>query len=247
MIRGAWALLVFAVATLTISGSALLVSLLRREKVDLKPAILWSRCMLATLGTRVEYLGTEHARGHLPCVFVSNHQSNVDIWAVTPALPLETKYVIKESLFGWPILGRTLRRAEYISIDRRDHRKAIESLRLAGRRIRQGASVIVFAEGTRSRDGRLGPFKKGAFHLALQARVPIVPVAISGSFEILRPGEWHVHPGTVKVRFLPPIDVEPFQPDNAAGLAFKVRTRIAEALCEKSEEHSMIDGAVGQT
>lgn len=234
MIRGVWALLVFAVATPIIAASALLVSLIARRKIDLGPAILWSRCMLATLGTRVEYLGIEHARGHLPCIFISNHQSNVDTWAVTPALPLATKYVIKESLFRWPILGRTLRRAEYVPIDRRDRIRAIESLRLAGERVREGSPVIVFAEGTRSRDGRLAEFKKGPFYMALQARVPIIPVAISGSFEILRPGEWRVYPGTVQVRFLPPVDVTLFQPDDVNGLLLETRRRIAEALGEAS-------------
>jgi len=243
MIRGAWALLVFGVITPVIAGTAFVASLLSGRVVDLRPASLWSRGMLSTLGARVEYVGVEHSREHLPCIFVSNHCSNVDIWAVTPALPMETKFVIKESLFRWPVLGPTLRRAQYISIDRRDQRRAIESLRLAGRRIRNGLPVIVFPEGTRSLDGRLGPFKKGAFHMALQAGVPIVPVAISGSFDVLRPGAWRVYPGSVQVRFLPPIDVTRFQPDDADGLLNCVHERIARALGGESGEVPRVAGS----
>jgi 1-acyl-sn-glycerol-3-phosphate acyltransferase len=230
MLRGIWALLVFCIVTPVIAGSAFVSAVLRGREIDLRPAATWSRLMLRAVGARVTYHDLEHTSTAFPCVFAANHQSNVDIWAVIPPLPVETKFVVKSSLYRIPFLAMAMRRAGYISIDRGDRRKAIESLRRAAARIREGLPVIVFPEGTRSRDGRLGPLKKGSFHLAIQAGVPIVPVAISGSWRVLEPGAFVARPGPVEVRFLPPIDVTPFRPDGQEELRRLVHDRLAEAL-----------------
>jgi 1-acyl-sn-glycerol-3-phosphate acyltransferase len=192
--------------------------------------VIWSRAILNALGAQVEYSGLENRPLDQPCVFVANHQSNADIWAVVPALPLDTKFVAKASLFRWPFLGRAMRRAGFVAIDRSQRRSAIESLRAAATVITGGCPVILFPEGTRSRSGELRPFKKGPFHLALQAAVPLVPVMIDGSWEILRPGEWRARPGTIRVRFLTPVSVDPFLPGDHDGLRREVHRRIAAAL-----------------
>ena len=241
MLRGAWALLVFLVATPCIAGGALVASLVRRREVDLRPAALWSRAMLRAVGAEVEYLDVGHAATEGSCVFAANHQSNVDIWAVIPALPRQTKFVVKQSLFRIPLLGGAMRRAGFVSIDRSDRKRAIESLRVAAELIRNGRPVIVFPEGTRSRDGSLAAFKKGSFHLALQAGVPIVPVAISGSWRVLPPGLWRVRPGPVRVRFLDPIrtsgvgsgsspDVEALRERTRDAIARALETDLAPAV-----------------
>ena len=185
MLRALWALAVFLVVTPVVAGSAFVVSLWRGDTIDLRPAVTWSRAILGALGARVEYSGLEHRPVDAPCVFVANHQSNADIWAVAPALPLDTKFVAKASLFRIPFLGWAMRRAGFVAIDRSQRRSAIESLRAAVAVISGGRPIILFPEGTRSRSGELRPFKKGPFHLAIQAAVPVVPVVIDGSWDVL--------------------------------------------------------------
>ena len=120
--------------------------------------------------------------------------------------------------------------SDFIPIDRKNRPGAIRSLSRAAGRIRAGRPVILFAEGTRSRDGRLAAFKKGAFRMALEAGVPVVPVAISGSGRVLRPGSFCVRSGPVRVTFARHIDVRPHQPHDVAGLMAAVRRAIVERL-----------------
>lgn len=237
MLRGTWSFVVFLVATPVFGSYAILVSLLRGafgrpSEIDLGPAQAWARTMLWATGARVEPVGLDHAAADQPCIFAVNHASNLDIWAVLPSLPAQAKFVAKASLFRWPFIGWAMTRCGYIPIDRGRRQSAIQSLELAAARIRAGRSVIVFPEGTRSRDGALQPFKKGPFYLALRAGVPVVPVAISGSWDVLRPGDWRVRPGRVRVRFLPPIDVQPYLPDGHVALLAATHSAIAHALAQ---------------
>jgi len=231
VLRSLLALIVILLSTPLIAMGAILWTLLPGGgEIDLRPARLWARICLSAAGIRVSYEGLEHGAGPLPRLFVANHQSNVDIWALVCALPISTKFVAKRSLFRVPFMGWAMRRAGFVPIDRDQRGSAIESLRSAVARIHGGRSVVVFPEGTRSRDGRLLPFKKGPFHLALQAGVPVVPVAISGSWATLPPGAWRLRPGEVRVRLLPAIDVAPFLPDDYRGLTELAHRRIAAAL-----------------
>jgi 1-acyl-sn-glycerol-3-phosphate acyltransferase len=231
MLRAVFACVVFVVTTLGLGLPAFLVSLLRpRSDITMKAGRLWSRALLWAVGARVEYVGLEHARSRLPCIFIANHQSSVDIWALVSVLPAPTRFVAKQSLFRLPVLGWAMAAGGFISIDRADRARAIRSLHIAAERVRSGRPVILFAEGTRSRDGTLRPFKKGPFHLALAARVPVVPVAISGSWEVLRPGTARLRPGPVRVEFLPPLDVTGFLPSDHEGLLREVHGRLERAL-----------------
>jgi len=224
-------ILVLVVATVVLGLPATLGSLLRPgSDVTMRLGKIWSSLVLAATGTHPTYHGTENVRKYLPCVYISNHLSNLDIWAITPMLPDETRFVAKRSIFWIPFLGWALAAAGFIPIDRKNRSQAIRSLSRASGRIRAGRPVILFAEGTRSRDGRLGPFKKGAFRLALEAGVPVVPVAISGSGHVLRPGSLRVRSGPVRVSFAPPIHVRPYQPHDTAGLMAAVRRAIVERL-----------------
>ena len=231
MLRALFTLLVLIVATLACGLPAMLVSLLRpNSDASMRAGRLWSRALLWAVGARVTYVGLEHLGSHLPCIFIANHQSNVDIWALVRVLPDPTRFVAKQSLFRIPVLGWAMAAGGFISIDRADRQRAIGSLRIAAERIRSGRPVVLFAEGTRSRDGSLRPFKKGPFHLALEARVPLVPVAISGSWEVLRPGTLRIRPGPVRVEFLPPLEVTDDLPDDHEGLLREVRGRHERAL-----------------
>jgi 1-acyl-sn-glycerol-3-phosphate acyltransferase len=192
---------------------------------------LWSRAHLKVMGIAPVYSGLEHAAGEAPRIFLANHLSTLDIWVLAPVLPVTTRFVSKRTIFWIPVLGQAMAVAGFIPIDRKDRASAIRSLSRATETIRGGASVILFPEGTRSRDGRLARFKRGSFHLALEAGVPVVPVAISGTFEVVRPRSIVVHPGPVRVRFAPPIDVAAYA-GNLDGLLEAVRGSIAAMLPE---------------
>jgi len=231
MLRAIWTAILLVLLTPSAAIVAIGLSFFdSSRKLPFLAARFWARRLLSAVGAEVTYEGLEHRRAHVPCVFVANHQSNVDVWAVLPILPAETKFVAKHSLFRIPFLGLAMRRAGFISIDRTNRARAIQSLELAAARVRAGNSVILFPEGTRSTDGRLQPFKKGSFHLALRAGVPIVPIVICGSGRVLPVGALRSKPGPVTVRLLPPIEVTPFVPDDHILLRELVHQRMAETL-----------------
>ena len=240
MLRGLLAFVVVVLTTALSSAISFVGSLLRRgSDISMRVGRPWGRLNLAAVGARVEYVDLDNATARQPCVYVANHQSNVDIWALIAVLPLHARFVAKASLFRIPVLGWALSASEFISVDRSDRAAAIRSLEQAAQKVRAGRSVVMFAEGTRSCSGKLAPFKKGPFHLALRADVPVVPVAISGSGAVLAPRALRVRPGPVRVRFFPPIDPARFQPDDTRGLMAAVRARI-EAELEASEREPAI-------
>jgi 1-acyl-sn-glycerol-3-phosphate acyltransferase len=238
MLRGIWVRCVLAVITVLISTPVMILTVLvpRWGNLVIHAGSLWARILLAAAGARVTVHGLSHLRTHDPCVFIANHLSIVDVWVMLTIVPPNTRFVAKRELFRIPIFGWALASTGCISIDRTNRGRAIRSLRAAGERIRAGRSVVLFPEGSRSRDGRLAPFKKGAFHLAVQAGVPVVPVAITGSFQVDPPGTLRVTPGPVEVFVEPPIDVEPYRPENYNGLLEEVRDVIARHFQEPGAE-----------
>lgn len=237
MLRGLWAVLVLIVSSILCGVPTIVASLVNRKSDAVMHCMrLWARMNLSALGSRVEYEGLEHLGGGEPRIIVANHLSNVDIWAMGQVLPLKARYVAKQELRKVPIVGGAMAASGMIFIDRSNRSRAIKSLRLAAEKIRAGRPVMLFAEGTRSRDGRLHPFKKGPFHLALVAGVPVVPVAISGSWGILKPRSLVVTPGVVRVQCLEPVDVSPWAPDDAQGLSEHVHGLVREALAETEVE-----------
>ena len=191
---------------------------------------MWARTILRTAGIRVRYSGLENRDRQLPCIFIANHQSMVDVWVLLPVLPPGIRFVAKKSLFHIPVLGWAIAAAGFVPIDRSNLNKAMRSLEKAGARIREGNPVLLFPEGTRSRDGRLRPFKKGAFHLALKAQVPIVPVTIQGSFERLRPNSIRITSGEVAVHFDEPVDTSRFSESTVTDLRQALQEIIANNL-----------------
>jgi 1-acyl-sn-glycerol-3-phosphate acyltransferase len=139
-------------------------------------------------------------------VYVSNHASLFDIPAVLAGISDRVAIILKQELTRIPIWGWALKYGHYISIDRANARDAMESLERAVKKVSGNASVLVFAEGTRSLDGTLQPFKRGAFVLAARAGVPIVPVTIKNSFAIMAKGSWTIRPTDIELIIDPPID-----------------------------------------
>jgi len=232
MLRGLLTILTFVVSTTVLGLVAIVAGLLTGSReIVFRLGRLWSRIQLRVMGIAPVYTGLEHAAGTKPRIFLANHLSTLDIWVIAPALPDTTRFVSKRSVFWIPVLGQAMAVAGFIPIDRADRTRAIRSLGRASQRIRDGESVILFPEGTRSRDGKLGRFKRGAFHLAFEAGVPIVPVAISGTGKVVRPRSIVVHPGPVRVTFLPVIDPAPYAND-LDGLIARTRREIARHLAE---------------
>lgn len=165
-----------------------------------------------------------------PAVYVANHQSQFDIPALVLTMPADFRIVAKRALLYIPIFGWALWLAGFIFIDRSNRDQAIRSLSRAAGRLRRGTSVVVFAEGTRSADGALLPFKRGGFVLAIQAAVPVVPVTLRGGREVLPKGGLRIRPGTIDVHFGAPIDASRYTYETRDELVGVTRAAIVERL-----------------
>ena len=186
----------------------------------------WIRWIFATCGIRVEASGLEHAAATKTAVYMSNHQSVLDIGAIVESLPVSWRFVAKKELTYIPFFGWALGLSDQIVIDRKSRRRSVESLRRAAERIRGGVNVIIFPEGTRSPTGVLQSMKSGGFHLAVDAQVPVIPVTVSGSRSLMPAGSLRVRSGTIKVVYGAPIPT--------AGLSNRdreaLKQRVAEAI-----------------
>jgi 1-acyl-sn-glycerol-3-phosphate acyltransferase len=190
---------------------------------------LWSPPLIWAARAKVSFSGGEGVDFSRPAIYVSNHQGMLDIPAIFVSLPVNLRFVAKESLRRVPFLGWYMWIAGYVFVDRSNRRKAVESLARAAQRIRNGVSVVVFPEGTRSADGHILPFKKGPFMLALKASVPIVPIAVEGSHRILNKNSLRVHPGhEIRVRIGAPLDVSQFADSQRDQLMRTVRDQIID-------------------
>jgi 1-acyl-sn-glycerol-3-phosphate acyltransferase len=194
-------------------------------------ARLWARVGLAMNNTPIELQGAEHLPVG-PFILMSNHQSGFDILSLIAAIPRRTYWIAKKELFDIPIFGSSMRRGGYIPLDRSDGRKALKSMENAAAIIRQGSSVIMFPEGTRSRDGQLLPFKRGGFMLAVRAGVPVIPVTINGSGRVNPGGQIRLYSGKIGVTIHPPLTIPDGMKKSEAEewLMGKVRGAIASGL-----------------
>ena len=189
---------------------------------------VWSRILLAASGVRVDIHGDEHRHG-AQHVFVANHVSWFDVFVMASHLRW-FKFVAKAELFRIPLFGPAMRAAKMIAIERQNQKAAHGSIQEAAARIHEGASVILFPEGTRGHSYALRPFKKGAFVLAIEAQAPVVPVAIYGSIGVQPKGNIRVRPGRIDVHFLPPIATAGMTYEDRDALARAAHARIAECL-----------------
>ena len=162
-----------------------------------------------------------------PAIYVSNHESALDVWVLFRTIPRNgLRFIAKQELFQIPIFGWYLRLARFVPVDRANRARAVEALQEAGRIIRAGTSLIAFPEGTRSADGRIQPFKKGPFVVAMEAGVPVVPISISGAAALNPKGRLDVRPGVIRVAVGAPLTPRDFSDKNA--LLREVRRRIIE-------------------
>lgn len=224
-------LFLVVIYTLALGSLGILACLLVPGGSALLPlARLWSWLVLRTYRVRWRALFPLAFEASSPCIYVANHQSLFDIPALVLAVKADFRIVAKRELLYIPVFGWALWLAGFIFIDRSDRDKAIRRLEKSVRKIRRGCSIVVFAEGTRSADGRLLPFKKGGFILAIRAAVPIVPVSIRGGREVLPKGSLHVTPGDIEVVFGTPIATSDYTMASKDELIALVRDRIAAGL-----------------
>lgn len=171
-------------------------------------AFAWSKIILRIFGIKVNVRGLEHIQNKERVIYVSNHASWFDIPAMIVGIPDQIRIVFKKELTVVPIWGWALKFGPYIEIDRSNAKDALKSLDKAATQIRGGASVLLFAEGTRTKDGKLQPFKRGAFALAVRSGVPVIPVAINHSFRILPKGSLRIQPADIELVLDRPIETE---------------------------------------
>lgn len=191
---------------------------------------MWSPVLLWAGGARLEVSGLENVDFSRPHVFVSNHQSSVDIPTLFAALPVKFRFAAKKALQYVPFLGWYLLLARFPLIDRARHTNAMTSLNKAGEQIRGGISIVMFPEGTRSDDARVMPFKKGPFSLAMKAGVPLVPITIEGSGQLMPKNSWSITPGPIRVQVGKPIDPIQFGEDREALIKAVRDVIIAQSL-----------------
>jgi 1-acyl-sn-glycerol-3-phosphate acyltransferase len=184
---------------------------------------------IAKINVRVE--GLENIPPGV-CIFAANHTSNVDPLAFVPAIPRRVSVLLKTELFRIPILSTAMRLAKFVPVDRADKEAAVASVEVALRVLKEGLSLTAYPEGTRSPDGRLKPFKKGTFAIAIEAGVPIVPVSISGAQHLMRKGEWTIRPGEIVVRFGPPVDASQYPMERRTELLTRVEELVVAGLPE---------------
>jgi 1-acyl-sn-glycerol-3-phosphate acyltransferase len=166
------------------------------------------------------------------CIFAANHTSNLDPPALVLAIPRRVALLAKKEVFRFPIVGTAMRLANIVPVDRSDREAAVASLEKAVAGLRAGVSYLVFPEGTRSPDGRLRPFKKGTFVMAIQAGVPVVPVSVVGAHLRMRKDEWAIHPGEVIIRFGPAVDSAGYTMERRGEMLARVEGIVAANLPE---------------
>lgn len=232
MLRACLYLLFFVPWTLFCTFFAMLSTFIDRSgKTYHRLALLWSRGCLSAAGIRLTVKGAEHLPRGRPLIFMGNHQSYFDIPVLFQGAPLPFNWLAKEELFRIPVFGHSMRAAGYIPINRGNGRDSLKSLHRAAELIQAGRSVAIFPEGTVTGDGRLLPFKRGAFILAAMAGVPIAPFAIKGAFEVHQAhNPLRLRPGMVRIRFSPPIEIDADKARHPTALSEEVRRAIAAGL-----------------
>jgi 1-acyl-sn-glycerol-3-phosphate acyltransferase len=182
--------------------------------------------LMKIAGIDISVSGKENVPADKPVIFVSNHFSHLDIGCLCYSLPKNLHFIGKKELIWTPVVGWYMWVAGHIFVDRTNKKKALKSITKAAKKISEGKSVVLFSEGTRSKTGKVESFKKGAFHLALQAGVDIVPVSIKGTYEVWKSGTNTITPGKVKVTIGKPIDSSKFDKNNINDFVTAVRESI---------------------
>lgn len=169
-------------------------------------------------------------------IFVANHQSFFDIFALSGYVPVQIRWVAKASLFRIPFVGWSMKAAGYISVDRSNKKKAYQSFVATVEKIKQGYSVVVFPEGTRSEDGTIGPFKKGSHLLAVRAKAPMVPLTLIGTGNIIKKNSLVIKPGPIRIIVSPPVYTDSSDAKEGENMLAGIRETICKTYAENTRK-----------
>ncbi|HEX7100569.1 MAG TPA: lysophospholipid acyltransferase family protein [Acidimicrobiia bacterium] len=222
--------------TIVCAIAAIVISRLSPRSHAIERVIhIWSWTWLRLSGTRLRVIGADNVDTSRSYVVVANHESTFDIMACFLALPVPIRFLAKKELFRIPLLAQAMKAIGIVEVDRQARIPIHDQLNVQAKElIAAGRSVIIYPEGTRTRTGVLGPFKKGAFTIALGMGLPILPVAIEGSFEAWRPGTFLIRGGEITVKIEPPIETDGLERADANILRDQAREVIASALESQS-------------
>ncbi len=228
MFRAFWLNLFIAFHTIFFCIWGFILSLFDRDGrlVRLFAAIPWAKIILSVAGIKGKTVGKENIDPKKNYIFMCNHQSFVDIFVLLANLPADFRFIMKKELMKIPILGPAMKRAGYMDIERENPKNSLRQLNLALEKIKNGSSVLIFPEGTRSPDGRLLPFKKGGFYLALKSGCDIVPLYIKGTHEIAPKGSWTMKKGNYVLFIGKPVSVKGYRKRDVERLMEKVRSEM---------------------
>jgi len=191
-------------------------------------ARVWSQSILMGSRVPVGVRGLANIKPDKSYVYMANHQSNFDIPVLLGYLPVQFRWLAKAELFKIPVFGRAMLGAGYVEIDRFNRKSAFESIEKAAQRMKDGVSVMIFPEGTRSKDGSVQPFKKGGFVMAIKSGVPIIPVILRGTWPIMAKSSLRINPGDVEMEIGEPIDTSGYSMETKEELMDRVRAVIRQ-------------------
>lgn len=226
---------VFGVAIfLFLAGPFCILYALIRRSPDILYAVgrMGCRLGLSLGGVKVVVRGRESVETGKTFLFLANHESYCDPPALFVTIPRNVRLILKKELRKVPLLGLIMEMGGFVFIDRKDRVQSVSGMKQAVRQLQQGNSFLIYPEGTRTRTGEMGPFKKGPFVMAIESGTPIVPISVKGSYEIMPPDRFAVKPGTVVVTFHPPIATHGLILADREALTEQVRESIVAGLVE---------------
>ncbi|MGA7616822.1 MAG: lysophospholipid acyltransferase family protein [Thermoanaerobaculia bacterium] len=230
MLRIVWVGLVALVATLVTSPLVILFSLFHASSATDGVIRLWARSIVNAAGIELRSENLDRIRSEQRYIIVGNHYSYLDIPVLLATIPQPVRFMAKASLFQIPLFGWGLKSAGFIPIDRKRRSRNLRAFELAGERIRKGNTIVIFPEEGRSRSKEMKPFQRGAYLLALKSELPILPVAIDGTYEVLPATRLSVHPGVVTVHVSEPIETTGLTVSAKKHLMETTRERIGKML-----------------
>ena len=232
MIRALFVTLLTFAYTLMVGPPLLIYAFLTRKTDPIyRVGVLGAKMAVWLAGVQVEIAGLEKIPPNRALVFMANHQGNCDPPALLSYLP-PVLVMVKKEFFRVPVLGRAMLAHGFVRVDRRNRDQAIAAVEQAVSSLKAGKSFMAFPEGTRSLDGRLQPFKKGVFVMAIKAGVPIVPVSISGSSKIMPKGKFAIYPGRVRISVHNPVPTAGLGMEDRLAIMERVRQAILSGLAE---------------
>jgi len=236
VLRTLWTAVVVVAVTIPLATATMLVALIRSNARLIDAIVrLWARAIVHAAGIELRTENTERIDRQQRYIIVANHYSYFDIPCIFAAIPQPIRFMAKVSLFKIPIFGWAIGRAGFIPIDRKNRRTAVKSFELAVERIRKGNTVVVFPEEGRSRERAMREFQRGGFLLALRSQLPILPVAIDGTYDVFSAHAKKVTPGPVTIRVGTPIPTEGLTVREKDRLLRESRAQILSMLGMKDE------------